>query len=454
MIESVPAALSFIRRVSCDLVDNNPHARRAVQVLVSHHIGTGIRVSVKGDSEFEAFLNNWFSSTSSDYEGRLNFYGTQAVASRGMFRAGDSFIIYRVEYKDDKLHLTTQLIDASQLEDMATPKYKNNEVHSGVEVDQSGRIVGYHIKETLDAVSSPWGVNQSRFVPVEDVAHMMEIQHGGELRGMPRGATSFLVNQDRSELMFAAVQKAKGEANFQGVITSAIGSDDDDFNLGDGGGDDQPFGSNAVENDDGSWSLQMIEEVAPGTFPELPPGKQLVPFSINSVAGFTDYMRISMQSCAVAYGVTYSQISGDTNGQKFGTTKSDASEFNRGVDCTRAHTIYPWIMRTVERLKKIYEINTGKSVTSTITLVAPAREVLEPEKEISVVIKKLQSGLLSWSQACLAEGKDPEEQLAEIKEERKRARDAEVNLMFGDFSFEELEKLLEEEAPEPWGGGP
>jgi len=104
-------ASTLLRDSMRDLVRNNPHAANAVEVLVSHVIGTGIipranTGSAAKDKKINALFDKF--SKKCDADGQLDFYGVSALAFRGMIESGDGLVRRRRRRLEDKLPVPLQ----------------------------------------------------------------------------------------------------------------------------------------------------------------------------------------------------------------------------------------------------------------------------------------------------------------------------------------------------------
>ena len=402
--ERAPAALQMIRNRARDLAQNNPHAYRAVSVLTSHAVGTGIRAAISGDEGFEQEYRTWANSFNADHENRQTLYGLQNLAVRAMIEAGDSLLIMRDVRTDRGLSLSLQLIDADQIAHHAAPKNPGNRVFAGVEVNRDNRVVGYHILPELDSLTPI-------FVNADDCVHLMEFLYPGQLRGIPRGSQALLRANSVDEFMHVALTRAKVEA----CLSAYIVSETTDF-------DDQ--------NPDSEDDYFESEYLSPGMIGRLRPGEDIKSVQPPTSGGLRDYLKIGLQSVAVAYGCTYDQISQDLSDSKFSSHKAGKLEFNRSIDNLRAHTIIPAFRKIIDRFKINYEISTGRSVNAEISLTPPGRESIEPLKDAQAKRIELALGLKTWSQAVRETGRDPEEQLAELKRVADEFKAAGIALSF------------------------
>lgn len=428
--ERSPAALPFVRALARDLARNNAYAARAVSVLTSHHIGKGIRISIKGDEEFAAHLNRWARSSSCDYEGRLDFYGIQSVATRAMFEAGDGFIVMRETDIKGRSHLTLQVLDPDQLDESAHTTVKDNIVIGGIELDRQGRVVGYHFREFLDD-GIRMGMARSIFFAARDVIHLFEMLYPGQIRGIPRGSQALSSIRMHDDFIRAALQKARLEACITGVVITPEGTDDDGGLIG-AAEDEGPryMGAN-VATDGGSQRLLPTESVSPNTLVSLPMGSDFRQITTPSVTGFYEHSKITLEAASVAFGVTRSQISGNTDGLNFSTEKAEKIEQDRNVQTTRAHFLFPGFTRIAERSLEIFEANELREIVVDIHMTPPARETMQPLEEGNADMMHLLAGGKSWSEYIRGRGLDPETQIEEIKRDQQALADAGIIVQFG-----------------------
>ena len=103
------AGRAILRDRTRDLIRNNSYAAKAVQVIVSNTVGTGIIGQAKAQrsrrrsTQFTELWNNWAADPSQcDYQGRLDFYAMQALAMRTIVESGE-VLIRRVITPDQKI---------------------------------------------------------------------------------------------------------------------------------------------------------------------------------------------------------------------------------------------------------------------------------------------------------------------------------------------------------------
>lgn len=398
----VPTALSTIRGRARDLVHNNVYASSAVRTLTAHTVGKGIRVSLEGESDFERAWRRWSRSRSCDLEGRRNLYALQALATRTMFEAGDSFIVMRdrVNATTGELELKLQVLDPDQLAPAVSPAITGNTVQAGVEIYPSGQIAGYHFLESLD------NSTRSFFAPARDVLHFLELLYPGQLRGIPRGSQALVRANGVDKLWVAIHARAVAESCMVGVRKRTHTSSDTIIGADVGDDEDPPeFG-------------YSTEKLTPGAILELEPGEDFSFSSPPSSGGLADYLRIGLQAIASGYRVMYDQLSQDLSQTSYSGFKAGRMDFYADVDATREHVLYPELEKLVRRFMSVYEANTGEDLGDLdFSFVAPAREQLEPVKETNALASQRKLGLKSFADVALAAGHDPDEQAARLAQD-------------------------------------
>lgn len=410
--ERVPSSLATLQARARDLAHNNPYASRAVSILTSYITGTGIRVAVTGDDDYARAYRAWSESSAVDYDGRLNLAGLQNLCCRMMIEAGEAFLIIRhVENDDGRLMPQFQAVDPALVATSASPKNPSHQVVSGVEIDPStGRVAGYHFYKAFDPRNSRM---ETFFVAARDVIHLFETLYPGQIRGIPRGTQALIQASDMDQFVQTMLIKAKTEACLAVAVTVQDGEEYDD-----------------IGEVDETESDPLPETLSPGLIFRLRQGEDLKTVIPSGTGGYIDYVRISLQSIAISYRVTYSQISGDLAQANFSSLKSDLNLFAQGVDETRELYVTPVVARIERLFRADYELSEGRDVVITTTIVPPARSQIDPQKETGALISKLQAGLVSWSDAVLSSGKDPEEHLQQLVSERARLEKMGITVSF------------------------
>src|SRR6056297_4355921 len=95
-----------------DLVRNNPHAAKAVSVLVNNIVGAGVMPrAASGDAALDRRVDALFArwAAGADADGQLDFYGLQTLICREMVEAGEVLLRRRLRRASDGLPVPLQL---------------------------------------------------------------------------------------------------------------------------------------------------------------------------------------------------------------------------------------------------------------------------------------------------------------------------------------------------------
>jgi lambda family phage portal protein len=117
----IVAASGLLRDRMRDLTRNNPHAAKAVSVLVNNIVGSGIipraaTADAKLDETVDRLWTEW--TAACDADGQLDIFGLQTLAVREMIEAGEVLIRRRPRRPSDGLSvpLQVQIIEADLLD--------------------------------------------------------------------------------------------------------------------------------------------------------------------------------------------------------------------------------------------------------------------------------------------------------------------------------------------------
>jgi lambda family phage portal protein len=145
----IASGASRLRDRMRDLTRNNPHAAKAVAVLVNNIVGAGIRPrAATGTDALDNRINELWEAwaTQSDADGLADFHGLTTLAMREMIEGGDVFLRRRIRRIEDKLPapLQLQLLEADHLDDTKIGALPDGgRIVRGIEYDAIGRRRAY-----------------------------------------------------------------------------------------------------------------------------------------------------------------------------------------------------------------------------------------------------------------------------------------------------------------------
>lgn len=300
--------IPMLRARSRDLVRNNPIACGAITTIVTNVVGYGVipqsvidrEILPYTDDEADVWEANaerefalWAEAKDADISGALTFYELQDLVLRSMLESGDVFVVQTYRERPGRPYgLALQVVEADRI---CNPQYAPNTARmiSGVELDEDGRPVAYHIasrhplsmtdmqpiKWTRVPLLSPSGRRQ--------VLHLKHILRPGQTRGVPYLAPVIETLKQLSRYTEAELQAAVVSGLFTVFIKSEYG-------VGDGGVTTsivQPADISSAQEEQRKVELKYggVVELLPGEDVTAPtpgrPNNAFDPF-VNSLARY------------------------------------------------------------------------------------------------------------------------------------------------------------------------
>lgn len=395
--QTVGQALSTLRARSRSLVENNPWASKAVDVLVNNVVGKGIRPMVK-NKRLQQRWNAWAESTACDYDGFHTFYGLQQLVMRTVAATGEAICI--INYVNGQPAI--QVLEGDYL-DMSKSSFNINGqggyTVNGVEFDGSGRKIAYWIHTTNPFIYKGTSVR----VPAERVIHIFHKLRPGQVRGVPFGAPVMLRLRDFDDYEDAQLLRQKVAACHSVFITNTNG----DSVLGDD--------KDSEEYDD------IPSRVRPGMILRMAPGQEVQFANPPGAEGYESYSKNQLRAIAAGYGISYEQLTGDLSNVNFSSGRMGWIEVQKNT-CTLQDTMMiPMFCAKVWAIfNEFASLKYATQYTDFIKWTPARREMLDPAKELSAMADAIRSGLMTYDEAILGLGGDPDTYLEAIAEFNKK----------------------------------
>lgn len=407
--ENGPAIVT-LRDRSRDLVRNNPYAARAIQAIQTNVIGTGIiaKPMVKGAKNAKELgwaWKRWAESTECDADGLNNFYGLQSIAMRTLAEAGEVLVRRRHRFAIDKLTvpLQIQILEPDYIDTLKSESVEGGGyILQGVEFDKLGRRVAYWLfaEHPGDAgLASKASSFKSNRIPAEDILHLFRVDRTGQVRGIAWGAPVILRLRDFDEYEDAQILRQKVAASFTAFVHDIEAPDD------------------ATTAEDLGF-----DKLEPGAVENLPPGKTITFPNPPQVSGYREFTDVSLHAVASGYGVTYEILTGDYSRVNFSSGRMGWIEFHRNVEQWRWLLLIPRLCEPVFRWFCEAALLAGYKGTSDAFAqwTPPAREMIDPSKEISAQVTAVRAGFKTLSGVIREQGNDPEEFFEELIADNKK----------------------------------
>lgn len=318
------SGLSLQRRRARDAVRNDPWAKAAMARMVSNAIGTGIQPYPKHPdkhiaAELKRLWADWVNE--SDADGRLDFYGQQAVAAQALFTDGEVLGRLRPRRLSDGLAVPLQLqtLEGDHLPETKTEVAPGgNEIVNGVEFNAIGQRVAYHLYARHPGEYGPAGTSVvTKRVPADQVLHAFKTLRPGQVRGVSELATVLLRLKSLDNLDDAVLRRQEVANLFAGFVSRKVPDE----------GEDMVTGGDA-EYVDG----QAVTSLEPGTMNMLLDNEQ-VTFSSPPGApdNYAEFMRQQLMAAFASVGLPYELATGDLRGVSDRVLRVIINDFQRSI---------------------------------------------------------------------------------------------------------------------------
>jgi lambda family phage portal protein len=424
----IAPSLAKLRDRSRDLVRNNPYAAKALRVLVSNSIGTGIVPSLKSKS-LNQLWEVW--TDECDIENQLDFYGMQRLAGRAVFESGECIVRFIVTNDDSSVPLKLQVLEPDYLDSSKSEVLRGGGyIQHGIEYNSTGQRVAYwlHKEHPGDRAPIMKGFDSFR-VPASDILHIYEKLRPGQSRGVPIFAPSMITQNDLDEYEEATLVRKASEA----CITAFVESDDDGSALG------------TVSTESGT--NRKIEELAPGTIEYLGLGERVTFNNPPASTGYADYVNTRLHAIAAGIGITYEQMTGDLSQVNYSSIRAGTLDFRREVEQFQWLTFIPMFCRQVmKKWLQVASVSNGSRRDIQVFWTTPKWDWVDPVKDVQGEENELRLNLKSWSKTVRERGLNPDELINEIKKDREAFEQAGIKYPLGNEQETEPEPETENTA--------
>lgn len=413
--------LPTIRRRARDAVRNDPWAKTASNRWVSNVIGTGIQPYPRHpDKAMREMLKelwaDWVSEA--DADGRLDFYGMQALAVRSMFNDGETLLRLRPRRPEDGLTVPLQLqaLEGDHLPVEDSRSLPNgHEIVNGVEFDRLGRREAYHLWNRHPGEFGGAQYRAKRRVPADMVIHAYPLLRPGQVRGVSELATVLLRLKTLDNFDDAVAFRQEVSNLFAGFIVKESPTE---------GGEDPLTGDEVVYDDDDT----PVASLEPGSMQELNAGQD-VKFATPPGApnDYAEFMRQQLMAAFASVGIPYEIATGDLRGISDRTLRVLINEFHRLIEQFQwTCFIHQWCRPVWNAWVQMLAMSGAISATDYVRHRRLWQRVLwvpegwpyfNPVQDIKAKTDEIRAGLTSRSAVILAQGEDPEEVLDQISQD-------------------------------------
>jgi lambda family phage portal protein len=396
----IRTAWRLLTRRHQDLVDSNPWANRAVRVITNNWVGDGIIGSPQGGSRrYADAWNDWADSVECDFNGKLNWYGLQALIARTTAVRGSCLIRRRMDERLADQGMVGLRLQVMEPDFLDFGKDDGSRIKFGQQYDRDGRLEGYWIRQTHPGETEWDGVRiSSEFVPASEIIHTYEVNRPGQAIGVPFGSAVLLHLRDIEDITQAMLLKTKIAACFTAFVYSN-------------------------EPSDLATTTALTETLEPGAIEILPDGKQITFSQPPQSPDYVTHQKHHLHAVAAGYGLTFEALTGILSDVNFSSARMGWLEFHRQVASWRWNLMIPQVLDPVHRwfndAARLAQVRGPRRMIWT----PPRRELVDPAKEIGALIEGVKAGFFSLSEIQRSLGYIPSEVMDELGQDIAGARE-------------------------------
>jgi lambda family phage portal protein len=426
--DGILASLHTLRDRSRAQTRNDGYAKHALRALTTELIGTGIKpLSAARDPAFrravQALWLRW--TDESDADGRLDFYGQQALAVHSWLESGEVFVRLRLRRPDDGLSvpLQVQVLEADLCPHTYTVSGPAARIRAGIEFSPIGRRLAYWFHPSRPGDLQDLDASTLVRVEADQVIHLYQPTRPGQLRGVPHLTAALVRLRELDTFDDATLLRQQLQNLFVAFLRRAA-------TLGEGA-PINPVTGVSIEEDAQGRALMGLE---PGLFQELAPGEE-VTFSDPPDAGQTypDFMRQQLLGVAAATGVPYEVITGDLSQVNDRTVRVILNGFRRHLMQTQHQIIAYQLCRAVWQawLQQVMlsgalpipadAYTADPEPWAKVRWVPQGWPYLNPVQDVEAQKAAIRAGLTTRAAAVSEQGEDAEEIDAEQANDNARA---------------------------------
>ncbi|MFW6030991.1 MAG: phage portal protein [Myxococcota bacterium] len=423
--QEVRQNLKTLKARSRELARNNPHAGRFLDLKADNILGDeGIQLQAQvlgPDGEFQQAVNQeiedgwkrWCEVGICTADGREAWQDVERMGVIEEARDGDTFIRLLPSWRENEFGFALQPIDPDQIdvdlnETSGTDARGNRrrEIRMGVEINEWGRPVAYHIHSNHPSEPGARDTGRVR-VPAEQMIHWYRPYRVGQTRGVPDFAPVLLTQKmlqgyEEAELVASRIAAAKGgffERSPEAIQLLNLGGEDSD-----------PF----------------TMEVEPGLFESLPAGWKFSQWDpTHPTTAFPDFHKAMLRTIATGLGISYNVLAQDLEGVSFSSIRTQMLSERETWRSIQAN-LWRHVHTRVYRAWLLWAITTG-------ALELPARDPslfqrvrwqprgwdwVDPMKDSQASMLELRMGVNSRTRIAAAKGRNFEDLVEEQRRER------------------------------------
>lgn len=413
--EILPAQFNLRSRAR-ELVRDNAYAAKALRVIRSSSVGTGI-VAQSKDSKLQAIWDRWTSYC--DADGHLDFYGIQGLIARTIPESGSVLVRLRARMLSDgfEIPLQLQVMEPDHIDTAKNGEIPGGIIRAGIEYNLFGQCKAYWLFPTHPGDSH---VSASRFrgtasqrVPAESLLYAFEKLRPGQTHGVTWFAPSMLSMRDLADYEDAEIVRKRIEACFAGFITTQEGAEVESV-------------GSAVT----SAAHDRVEGLEPGVLRYLKNGESITFGDPKASGGYDSFVKARLHAIAAGIGVTYAQLTGDLSDSNYSNMRAGRLDFRSIIEEYRWTTLIPQVFTPCFSAVETLAVGLGLTKRSGLGVEwsPPRWEHVDPLKDATAEQLDVRNGFEAWDEVVRRRGYDPAKQREAIAATNKAFDDAGIVL--------------------------
>lgn len=408
--------LPTLRDRSRDLFRNSPLAKKAVKAIVTRVIGTGIAPKPRTPNES---VNEIISADFAIWARQTGYWQNQELLFQGMLVGGESLYRKRIRRKTDtdrfgvrlRVPLELQLMQSEFIDHNKTQNTDTGYIINGVEFDGLGKRVAYWLFDAHpgdNVNTAAWrgkgGLTSNR-IPASEIEHGFIADEEGQVRGVPHASSVLLLHRDLEDTADADLMRRKSAACFGVAFESP---ENPDVQVGN-------------QSTDGNGDT--LEELGPGMILRPKAGEKISLITPPDAPGLIDFMRMEERQIAAGYNIPYEELTGDYSQGNYSSSRMGFIGYRDWLTKIQWNVAIPFIcdpvyVKFIDLMGLLGRIPMSMIEDGTAYIREwgpPKIDVLDRESEAAATRMQMEDGTVAWSQAVMAEGNDPIEQIELIK---------------------------------------
>jgi len=424
--------LRKMRMRSRTLAQDNDYARKYLAMVKANVVGAnGIILQAKtkdargkldkADNDYiEKAFKDWGRFDNCTMNKRLSWCDVQNLFIETVARDGESLCVIH-NGKDLEYGIALQMVDIDLLDESYNFRLDNgNQIRMGVEQDQFGAAVAYHLL-TDHPGDDTYTHNHKKYIRItaDRVIHAFRAERPSQSRGIPWMHTAIrrlnmLGGMEEAELIASRVAASK-----MGFFTS-------------------PEGDGYVGDDEEEQDGALISDAEPGVFEQLPEGVSFQAFDPQHPAtAFDSFVKTVLRGAASGLNVSYNTLANDLEGVSFSSIRSGTLEERDQWKQKQTWMIEQFCMPVYKAWLSSAILHGKLKLPATkidkfseVTFQSRGWAWVDPAKDIAANAASVELGVTTRSDIAASQGKNLEDIFEQLNKEKELA--AQYGIILGE----------------------